>query len=194
LQNQSDLVERIISDAKIKWLAANPEMEAEWLAKIAAEESNKTYFCDVCEKMVGSSSEYQIHVSQHATCGIDGCTYTAHQDILEKHIMHQHLTGFYNRIVQGNTPEDIEKWRAERRKNFPTQMKIAEKIVEKETLKERGEVMHLKREKRRREDENPLQQQKNVSEPQQIWECNCKARQFVESMRGRRRNWVPRNV
>merc|ERR1719391_1712343 len=144
--------------------------------------------------MVGSLSEYQIHVSQHATCGIDGCTYTAHQDILEKHIMHQHLTGFYNRIVQGNTPEDIEKWRAERRKNFPTQMKIAEKIVEKETLKERGEVMHLKREKRRREDENHHQQQKNVSEPQQTWECNCKARQFVESMRGRRRNWVPRNV
>jgi len=144
--------------------------------------------------MVGSSSEYQIHVSQHATCGIDGCTYTAHQDILEKHIMHQHLTGFYNRIVQGNTPEDIEKWRAERRKNFPTQMKIAEKIVEKETLKERGEVMHLKREKRRREEENHHQQQKNVAEPQQTWECNCKARQFVESMRGRRRNWVPRNV
>ena len=44
LQNQSDLVERIISDAKIKWLAANPEMEAEWLAKIAAEESNKVRF------------------------------------------------------------------------------------------------------------------------------------------------------
>jgi len=196
LQNQSDLVDRILSEAKIKWLAANPDMEAEWLAKIAAEESNKTYFCDVCEKMVGSSSEYQIHVSQHATCGIDGCSYTAHQDILEKHIMHQHLTGFYNRIVQGNTPEDIEKWRAERRKNFPTQMKIAEKIVVKETLKERGEVMHLKREKRRIEAENHLHQphQKNVSEHEQTWECNCKARQFVESMRGRRRNWVPRNV
>ena len=82
--------------------------------------------------------------------------------------------------MQGNTPEDIEKWRAERRKNFPTQMKIAEKIVEKETLKERGEVMHLKREKRRREEENHHHQQKNASESEQTWECNCKARQFVD--------------
>ena len=66
--------------------------------------------------------------------------------------MHQHLTGFYNRIVQGNSPEDIEKWRAERRKNWPTKLKIAEKLVETEMLRDRGEVMHLRREKRRRED------------------------------------------
>lgn len=93
------------------------------------------------------AAEYKQHVSEHATFGIDGCSYTAHQDILEKHIMHQHLTGFYNRIVQGNSPEDIEKWRQERRKNFPTKMKIAEKILKKEMMKDRGEVMHLKRER-----------------------------------------------
>ena len=160
---------------------------------------SRTYFCDVCEKMVGNAAEYKQHVSEHATCGIDGCEYTAHQDILEAHIRHQHLSGFYNRIVQGNTPEDIEKWRAERRKNWPTHIKIAEKIVAQEALRERGEVMHLKREKRRREelsDRTNNQQE----EPEREWECNCKARHFVEGLRGRGRgrgrgrNWIPRNI
>ena len=74
----------MLSEAKISWLASNPEMEAEWLSVMAREDASRTYFCDVCEKMVGSAAEYNIHVSQHATCGIDGCGYTAHQDILEK--------------------------------------------------------------------------------------------------------------
>ena len=139
---------------------------------------------------MGGEPEWREHVSQHATCGIDGCTYTAHQDVLEKHIRHQHLTGFYQRIVQGNSPEDIEKWRQERRKNWPTQLKIAEKIVEKEALKERGEVMDLKRERRK-----AWQSQPQSQEPEKEWMCNCKARQYLESIRGRRnRAWLPRNI
>ena len=43
------------------------------------EESARLHFCDVCEKLVGSAAEYKQHVSEHATCGIDGCGYTAHQ-------------------------------------------------------------------------------------------------------------------
>merc|ERR1712048_1398389 len=58
-----------------------------------------------------------------------------------------------------------------------------------------GEVMHLKREKRRRDDvEVAARQVKQKSDQEQSWECNCKARQYVESLRGRRRQWIPRNV
>ena len=35
LQTQSDHVETLISEAKISWLAAHPELEAEWLSVIA---------------------------------------------------------------------------------------------------------------------------------------------------------------
>ena len=154
---------------------------------LAAEEKERMYYCDVCERQVGGQLEYKEHISQHATCGIDGCTYTAHQDILEKHIRHQHLTGFYQRIVQGNSPEDIEKWRQERRKNWPTRLKIAEKIVAKEALKDRGEVMELKRERRKT-------WQTQEPEPEREWKCNCKARQYLEGLRGRRRGWIPRNI
>ena len=131
------------SEAKIRWLTSHPELESSWLGVLAAEESEKVYYCDVCERRVGGEAEYRDHLSQHATCGIDGCGYTAHQDLLEKHIRHQHLSGFYKRIVQGNSPQDIEKWREERRRNWPTRLKIAEKIVEQEALRERGEVRAL---------------------------------------------------
>jgi hypothetical protein len=48
------------------------------------------------------------------------CVYIVFYFDAEKHIMHQHLSGLYNRIPQGYNQEDIAKWKAERRKNYPT--------------------------------------------------------------------------
>ena len=42
------------------------------------------------------------HSAEHATCGVDGCSYTAHQSLLEKHIRHQHLSGLFQKIPQGS--------------------------------------------------------------------------------------------
>jgi len=201
LQTQAEYVENLIRDAKIDWLAKHPELEHEWLGVLAEEERTKSYFCDVCEKLIGSETEYKVHLSEHATCGIDGCGYTAHQDILEKHIMQQHLTGLFNKIPQGNSPEEIAKWREERRKNFPTREKVMEKAAERAILKERGEVMWLKKEKKRQEERERLMETEESNEPEPVWECNCKARHFVESLRGRGRGRgrgrsfkIPKNI
>ena len=35
LQSQSEYVDKLISESKISWLAAHPELEAEWLSIIA---------------------------------------------------------------------------------------------------------------------------------------------------------------
>ena len=53
---------------------------------------------------------------KHQTCGLDGCSFTAAAKPLEIHILHMHSSGLYNRVHQGNTPEDVAKWRAERKK------------------------------------------------------------------------------
>ena len=84
------------------------------------------------------------------------CQFTAHQDILEKHILAQHVTGLYNRLVilkvphaltfcliriaHGNSPEEIAKWREERRSKFPTKAVVEEKMARHKELRERGEV------------------------------------------------------
>jgi len=87
----------------------------------------------------------------------------------------------------------------ERKKNFPTKEKVEEKAVERAVLKERGEVMWLKREKLRQEERERRGETEEKKEPEAEWECNCKARHFVRNLRGRGRgrgrNWsVPRNI
>ena len=45
----------------------------------------------------------------------------------------------------GQSREEIEKWRAERKKNFPTQDKVAIKDAERSEARERGEVLRLEK-------------------------------------------------
>lgn len=45
----------------------------------------------------------------------------------------------------GQSREEIEKWRAERRKNFPTRDKVAVKDAAREEARERGEVLRLQK-------------------------------------------------
>jgi len=196
---QKSKVSLLLEDAKLTWLAENPDQEQHWLTVLANEEREKCYWCDVCEKGFGDQSELEEHEQAHQTCGIDGCTYFAHAEVLDKHIMHQHLTGLYNRIAQGTSPEEIQKWREERKKNFPTKAKVQEKVAKEKEMRERGEVMGLGRKKRTREEivsENAAIGDKDNEESQ----CNCRARQMMGRGRGGRGRGrggggrLPRNV
>lgn len=60
----------------------------------------------------------------------------------------QHATGLYKRIGKLDNPEEIKKWRDERKKKYPTKENIEKKQAEiKEKIK-RGEKMGLKRDRR----------------------------------------------
>lgn len=186
LKEQKAKVEAMMSSARVNWLAQNPHLEDEWLKVLADENIGRSCWCDVCEKGFTTPALLQEHESEHATCGIDGCTYTAHQDVLEKHIMHQHLTGLYNKIPQGNSPEEIQKWKEERKKNFPTREKIASKDAEKAEMRARGEVMRLSNKQKERTEKTAQSQDINQPQNQEPeWECNCKARFLVRDGRGR---------
>jgi len=49
-------------------------------------------------------------------CGINGCKFVAHPKIVEKHIQMQHDTGLAEKIMRLTTPEEIEKWKEERKR------------------------------------------------------------------------------
>lgn len=55
---------------------------------------------------------------------MEGCTFTAHEKIVEKHIQMQHSNGLYERLRKLETPEDIERWRMERKRNYPKKENI----------------------------------------------------------------------
>lgn len=74
-------------------------------------------------------------------CGIDGCKFSAHPLLVEKHISMQHRTGLYQRMKDLSTPEDIEKWIMERKKRYPTESNIKLRKAEQLEKLQRGEVI-----------------------------------------------------
>ena len=77
---------------------------------------NLPFSCERCNRSFKSQDLLSAHVSEHVTCGIDGCTFTAHPKIIQNHIQMQHETGLAAQIMRLNTPEEIEKWREERKR------------------------------------------------------------------------------
>ncbi|KAK2580181.1 hypothetical protein KPH14_012447 [Odynerus spinipes] len=104
-------------------------------------DEDKQYYCEVCDKEFPSDDILSQHISTHKLCGIDGCTFSAHPLLVEKHISMQHSTGLYQRMKNLSTPEDIQKWIEERKRRYPTKANIeAKKAAELEKI-QRGEMI-----------------------------------------------------
>lgn len=101
-------------------------------------EDVEVWSCDTCDKEFTCSYEYEKHMSYHKTCGIDGCTFTAHEKLIEKHVQMQHASGLYKKICNVSTPEDVQKWIEERKRRFATRKNVENKIKEREELAKRG--------------------------------------------------------
>lgn len=96
-------------------------------------------WCDLCERGFKFPHQLEKHRSEHEKCWFENCTFEGHTQLLKKHIEVQHQSGLFQRIVKVETDEDIEKWREERRKRYPTASNIeARRQAQEERLK-RGE-------------------------------------------------------
>lgn len=121
----------------------NNSNEGDNLEQVVVENDN---YCESCDRSFYSNSALQNHVKEHEICGIDGCKYVAHSILIEKHIRMQHSTGLFNKIKSaGNTPEEIAKWKEERRKNYPTKENILERQKKQDEIFARGEKLWEKK-------------------------------------------------
>lgn len=59
----------------------------------------------------------------------------------------QHSTGLYNKIAKLQNPEEIKKWREERKNKYPTKANIEKKNAKIKEKVERGEKMGIKQKK-----------------------------------------------
>lgn len=82
----------------------------------ASSEDYESYYCEICDREFSSEDCLSEHKREHKICGIDGCTFSAHPLLVEKHIAMQHSSGLYHRLKNISTPEDIQKWITERKK------------------------------------------------------------------------------
>ncbi|XP_044750738.1 nuclear fragile X mental retardation-interacting protein 1 [Coccinella septempunctata] len=94
--------------------------------------------CDSCDRSFPSETAYNKHMSEHRVCGLDGCTLSAHEKIIEKHIQMQHSTGIFNKMKDLNSPENIAKWIEERKLKFPSKENIKRRHEQQEELWKKG--------------------------------------------------------
>ncbi|KAG5324931.1 NUFP1 protein, partial [Pseudoatta argentina] len=145
-------VTRMIRDAKNEYLAKHPEQahlypDSEDLCDmrdenyVSSDDDNKTYYCEVCDRDFPSEDDLSDHKRIHMVCGIDGCTFSAHPSLVQKHISMQHRSGLYQKLKNLSTPEDIEKWIKERKKKYPTEDNIKLRKAEELEKVQRGEII-----------------------------------------------------
>ncbi|KAJ8729412.1 hypothetical protein PYW08_000993 [Mythimna loreyi] len=106
-------------------------------------ENIEKHWCETCDREFPTADLLQKHNQQHQKCNIDGCQFIAHPKVITKHIQMQHSTGLYKKIANLNNPEDIQKWREERKKKYPTKSNIEKKAAECKEKIERGEKMAM---------------------------------------------------
>ncbi|CAB3250030.1 unnamed protein product [Arctia plantaginis] len=107
-------------------------------------ENNGEHWCETCDRGFPTAEILEKHKQQHQKCSIDGCQFVAHPKVITRHIQMQHASGLYKKISKLNNPEEIKKWREERKKKYPTITNIEKKAAEYEEKVKRGEKMALK--------------------------------------------------
>lgn len=140
-QYQQRLNEQNSYKSKFNWNGPQRNQRIDRNAE-AQQQNNGSYlsnWCELCERGFRQPYQLEKHLGEHEKCWFDNCNFEGHSTLLKKHIETQHQSGLFQRIGKVETEEDIEKWREERRKRYPTKANIeARRLVQEERMK-RGE-------------------------------------------------------
>ncbi|XP_047987171.1 nuclear fragile X mental retardation-interacting protein 1 [Leguminivora glycinivorella] len=118
-----------------------------WRQQPPQEHTNE-FWCETCDRGFRTQDILEKHKQQHQKCNIDGCQFIAHPKVITKHIQMQHASGLYKKIAKLQDPEEIRKWREERKKKYPTKENVEKAAAAIKEKIERGEKMGLKNKKR----------------------------------------------
>lgn len=112
------------------------------------------FYCEACEKEFTSQSAYKAHNDTHETCHYPGCTFVASKKVVSAHYHSVHGlysgSGFKNievegqsfRVLLGTTPEEVAKWREERKSKFPTSQRVQQRNEKIKEMIDNGAILN----------------------------------------------------
>eukprot|EP00041_Stephanoeca_diplocostata_P018728 m.395430 g.395430 ORF g.395430 m.395430 type:complete len:421 (+) comp21100_c0_seq3:414-1676(+) len=100
----------------------------------SAEGAVKEFHCDSCEKSFPHARGMQQHLKTHVQC--PQCSFSATQSFLNAHITAAHTTG----SKWTYDAADVAKWRAERRKRYPTDSNVQKRKRDDDDRVDRGQT------------------------------------------------------
>lgn len=110
--------------------------------------SEGAYSCTVCDRGFDSKRDLDTHIAAHTKCSYEGCNFSAQRKIVLSHETKEHSSvktkgsellsmppsllelipeKYRGAALVGDSEEEIARWRAERRKNFPTNENVERK-------------------------------------------------------------------
>lgn len=106
-------------------------------------------YCKFCREGFCSENELFQHRKNHERCPYDGCKFNASGKVVADHISRVHMkTNSLVKVQDLTTPEQIEKWREERRKRYPTTANVMLRQQAQEERFSRGEKLHDRQQQR----------------------------------------------
>jgi hypothetical protein len=96
------------------------------------DKQSEEFYCDACEKSFEQKSAFDSHIATHERCSHPGCSFEGSKKVVAAHYHGTH--GLYSgtgyktidvegqkfKVLMGTNEKEVEEWRAERRKRFPT--------------------------------------------------------------------------
>ena len=131
-----------------------PPVDAAAAAAAAVAADSQVMYCASCDKEITGLANFNAHCATHEMCRHPGCSFSGTKKVVMAHFHRAHGQfsgsgykmievegGQKFRVLLGTTPEEVEKWRAERRNRFPTPENVAKKEAQQEELRSAGGVV-----------------------------------------------------
>ncbi|KDO20664.1 hypothetical protein SPRG_13416 [Saprolegnia parasitica CBS 223.65] len=111
------------------------------------------FHCEPCEKHFALASQHEAHMNTHESCWAPDCDFSACKRVVTAHYQTSHgqfagsglkeieVEGQKFNVLVGNSPEEIAKWREERRKKWPSDAVVKRKLEDNEERVQAGDVV-----------------------------------------------------